>query len=86
VAGRIWSIEKIHLIGTRTCDLPAYGIVPLPLAGHSEIIVSLNMHTMDLKFWKDTLTNKKCFYLDTTFLKHQTAIPTKPQDSSTATY
>jgi hypothetical protein len=27
-AGKIWSIEKIHLIGTRTRDLPAYSIVP----------------------------------------------------------
>jgi hypothetical protein len=30
VAGRIRSIEKIHVIGTRTRDLPACGIVPQP--------------------------------------------------------
>jgi hypothetical protein len=29
-AGRIRSIEKIHLIGTRTRDLPACSIVPQP--------------------------------------------------------
>jgi hypothetical protein len=29
-AGRIRSIEKIHLIGTRTHDLPACSIVPQP--------------------------------------------------------
>jgi hypothetical protein len=30
VAGRIKSIEKIHLIGTRIRDLPACSIVPQP--------------------------------------------------------
>jgi hypothetical protein len=29
-AGKIRSIEKIHLIGTRSRDLPAYSIVPQP--------------------------------------------------------
>jgi hypothetical protein len=31
VAGRIRSIEKIHLIGTRTRDRPACSIVPQPI-------------------------------------------------------
>jgi hypothetical protein len=59
VAGRIRSIEKIHLIGTRSRDLPACSIVPQPTTLPRATTVNTDDDLIDITYTAYSIYSKE---------------------------